>query len=151
MSGKTIGLEVIDKSVCSKIKFSCIKIVIAILVFSLLPGIVPVVMMVLCKSTGDHCCHWWHCCFCGETEFCNLEIVISVALVLLTTIVTLIFTAKALKPFAKMVFLGEIINNDIDKDWLQSLKDMELRDLVKEELANQRDLIKKYCDTLAEL
>lgn len=168
MSDKTIGLEVIDKGnnkytvkidkpVCSKIKFSCIKIVIAILVFSLLPGIVPVAMMVLCKSTGDHCCHcchcchWWHCCFCGETEFCNLEIVISVALVLLTTIVTLIFTAKALKPFAKMVFLGEIINNDIDKDYLQSLKDMELRDLVKEELANQRDLIKKYCDTLAEL
>lgn len=50
-----------------------------------------------------------------------------------------------------MAFLGEIINNDIDKDYLQSLKDMELRDLVKEELANQRDLIKKFCDTLADL
>lgn len=117
------------EAVCSKIKSFCIKIFIPILVFSLLVGIVLFVI----------------------AKICNLEIVISVALVLLSTIVTLIFTAKALKPFAKMVFLGEIINNDIDKDYLQSLKDMELRDLVKEELANQRDLIKKFCDTLVEL
>lgn len=162
MNDKTIDLEVIskgnnkytvkiDKPVCSKIKFPCIKIFITTLVFSLLVGVALVVMMVLCKSTGDHCCHWWHCWFCDDAKICNLGIIIKVALVSSAIIVTLIFTTKALKPFAKMAFLGEIINNDIDKDYLQSLKDMELRDLVKEGVTNQRDLIKKYCDTLADL
>ena len=139
-----------DKPLWSKIKFPCIKIIIAILVFSFLTSAALVVVMtiVLCKSTGCHCCHWWHC---YDTEICNLDIVICVALVLAAIIVMLIFTAKALKPYAKMEFLKEIINKNIDKDYLQSLKDLELRDLVKEGIANQKDLIKKYCDTLADL
>lgn len=142
-----------DKSVKKQISFPFWRLIISILAFSFLVGIALFVVMaiLLYKSTGCHCCHWWHCCFCGEAKLCNLEIVICVALVLVVIIVTLIFTAKALKPYAKMEFLKEIINKNIDNDYLQSLKDMELRDLVKEGIANQKDLIKKYCDTLADL
>lgn len=139
-----------DKSVKKQISFPFWRLIISILAFSFLVGIALFVVMaiLLYKSTGCHCCHWWHCC---DTEICNLEIVICVALVLAAIIVTIIFTAKALKPYAKMEFLKEIINNDIDEEYLQFLKNMELRDLVKEGLKNEKDLIKKYCDTLADL
>ncbi len=150
MGNKTVDLEVISKgnnkytvemseSLCTKIKFSCIWIQIALLVISVLAGIVATVL----------------CCKCGFFEnitVCGfVKCVIRIAIFSSATSIILIFTAKALKPYAKMEFLKEIINNDSDKEYLQSLKDLELRDLVKEGLISQRDLIKKYCDTLLEL
>ena len=145
MSGKTIDLEVIgkgnnkytvkmDKPVCSEIKFPCIKILIAIFVFSILVGIATI---------GCQC---W---FGGESKVCNPGIVIRVALVLAAIVVTLIFTVKALKPYAKMAFLGEVINIAAG---LECPKDCKSQDnAVNEKLARDKDLIKKFCDTLAEL
>lgn len=51
----------------------------------------------------------------------------------------------------KITSTKDAINKYIDEEYLKFLKDMELRDLVKEGLTSQRDLIKKYCDTLLEL
>ena len=128
-----------DKSVKKQISFPFWIIIISILVFSILVGIATIVL----------------CCKCGIFE--NIKVckfvkcIIKVVIFLSVTSIMLVFTAKALKPYAKMEFLKEIINKDIDKNYLQYLKNMELRDLVKEELANKKDLIKKYCDTLVEL
>ena len=156
MSGKTIDLEVIgkgnnkytvkmDKPVCSEINFLCIKIIIAILALASI-ALVVVMTIVLCRSTG---CQWWHCWFCGESKVCNLGIVIRVALVLAAIVVTLIFTAKALKPYAKMAFLGEVINIAAG---LECPKDCKSQDnAVNGKLVIDKDLIKKFCDTLAEL
>ncbi|MDE7228275.1 MAG: hypothetical protein K2N31_08125 [Treponemataceae bacterium] len=143
MSSKTtINLEVIsegnnkytvkmDKPVCSEIKFPCIKIIIAIFVISILVGIATI---------GCQC---W---FGGESK---VEIVIRVALVLAAIVVTLIFTVKALKPYAKMAFLGEVINIAAG---LECPKDCNSQDnAVNEKLVIDKDLIKKFCDTLAEL
>ncbi|MBD5433929.1 MAG: hypothetical protein HDR35_06520 [Treponema sp.] len=128
-----------DKSVKKQISFPFWRLIISILAFSFLVGIATIVL----------------CCKCGIFE--NIKVckfvkcIIKVVIFLSVTSITLVFTAKALKPYAKMEFLKEIINKDIDNDYLQSLKDLELRDLVKEGITNQRDLIKKYCDTLADL
>lgn len=156
MSGKTIDLEVIgkgnnkytvkmDKPVCSEINFLCIKILIAILALASI-ALVVVVTIVLCRSTG---CHRWHCWFCGESKVCNPGIVIRVALVLAAIVVTLIFTVKALKPYAKMVFLGEVINIAAGLDCPKDCKSQD--NAVNEKFARDKDLIKKFCDTLAEL
>ena len=142
MSGKTIDLEVIDKGnnkytvkmdkpVCSEIKFPCIKIIIAIFVFSILVGLATI---------GCQC---W---FGGESK---VEIVIRVALVLTAIIVTLIFTVKALKPYAKMAFLGEVINIAAGFECPKDCKSQD--NAVNEKFARDKDLIKKFCDTLAEL
>ena len=128
-----------DKSVKKQISFPFWRLIISILAFSFLVGIAIIFL----------------CCKCGIFE--NIKVckfvkcIIKVVIFLSVTSIMLVFTAKALKPYAKMEFLKEIINKDIDKNYLQYLKNMELRDLVKEELANKKDLIKKFCDTLADL
>lgn len=81
----------------------------------------------------------------------DFKYIVFAAIFVITAVVVSLLAFEVSKPLVKMAFLKGIINKDLDKKYLQSLKDMELRDLVKEELSNERDLIKKFCDTLADL
>lgn len=105
---------------------------IPLLVTAILVGIIVVVTLCLLKSM-------------------DFKYIVFAAIFMVTAVTLSLLAFEVSKPFVKMAFLKEIINKNIDKEYLESLKNMELRDLVKEELANQRDLIKKYCDTLADL
>lgn len=153
-----------DEPLCSKIKFSCIGILIAIFVISILAGIATIGL----------------CCKCGIFE--NIKVckfancVIKVAVFLSVTSIMLIFTAKTLKPYAKMAFLGEIINltpclecpkdcnsqdnasdnaeaedNKTKGGTKDAQQDTAKENAVSEKLARDKALIKKFCDTLVEL
>ena len=103
------------------INFSCLPIIITILVFAIIMGILVFIAINQCKAA-----------VLGEKkDLCKTVIATIIQIVFSIYIVALPVPAisKALKTFAKMEFLKEIMNAKIDY--------------------NER--IKKYCDTLVEL
>lgn len=161
MSNKTVDVKVTDKKDSTvsdyiveiyktsggEINCPCTKIVIFMLVFSILVGFVATILVgfvatILC------CCYGVF----DNVNICNIvKFVINVLIFLSLTGITLVFTANTLKSFVKMALLKEMMQKGINKEDIQFLRDVNLKDIVKEELANEKDLIKKFCDTLSEL
>lgn len=153
MSNKTVDVKVTDKKDSTvsdyiveiyktsgrEINCPCTKIVIFMLVFSILVGFVATIL----------------CCCYGvfdNVNICNIvKFIINVLIFLSLTGITLVFTANTLKSFVKMALLKEMMQKGINKEDIQFLRDVNLKDIVKEELASEKDLIKKFCDTLPEL
>lgn len=153
MSNKTVDVKVTDKKDSTvsdyiveiyktsggEINCPCTKIVIFMLVFSILVGFVATIL---------------YCCYVvfDNVNICNIvKFVINVLIFLSLTGITLVFTANTLKSFVKMALLKEMMQKGINKEDIQFLRDVNLKDIVKEELASEKDLIKKFCDTLPEL
>lgn len=59
--------------------------------------------------------------------------------------------SKTEKFLTKIASTQDVVDKYIGEKYLKFLKEQNLRDLVKEGLSNEKDLIKKYCDTLVEL
>ena len=114
----------------------------AIMIFVL--GSVSMCLMISISNTEDISNCISKIVSCG---FVFLGIIIFSALALIA--VNLLFRTE--KFSIKTASGKDVVDKYIDKEYLQFLREQDLRDLVKEGIINQRDLIKKFCDTLADL
>ncbi len=121
-----------------------ITVIVISAIMILILGSVSMCLMISISNVGEISKCISKIVACG---FVFLGIIIFSALALITANLLV----KTEKFSTKITSAKDAINKYIDKEYLQSLKDLELRDLVKEGLISQRDLIKKYCDTLLEL
>ncbi|MDE6746664.1 MAG: hypothetical protein K2J72_08515, partial [Oscillospiraceae bacterium] len=112
--------------------------VIMILVF----GSVSMYLMISIKGKISDCIS--KIVSCG---FVFLGIIIFSALALIAANLL----SKTEKFLTKIASAQDVVDKYIGEKYLKFLKEQNLRDLVKEGLSNEKDLIKKYCDTLADL
>ena len=93
----------------------------------------------------------------GEISNCTSKIVscgfVFLGLIIFSTLAliaaNLLF--KTEKFLTKTASAQDVIDKYIYEKYLKFLKEQNLRDLVKEGLTNEKELIKKYCDMLADL
>ena len=123
---------------------SCIVVAVISAIMILISGAVSLDLIILLFKNEDSSMHVSQAVSCG---FIFLDIIAFIVLFLITANLIL----KSERFLGKIQCFNKILSKGINKDDIQFLKETNLRDIVKEDLAHDKDLIKKFCDTLTEL